>query len=212
MIQFQKIQVSAQLKVAYAEVDYSQKEELFDFLQKNKIDLSELHAIKNEARQIEWMTIRGILIEFLPEFCDIAYDEHRKPHLTQCQQHVSISHSHHMVAIAVDEKEVCGIDIQHLTPKIEHIKEKFLNPTELEKCKQANEVLLTLYWSVKEALFKVYGKKDIFLKDNISVEKLDFNGTEGTAIGRIHANGKQSIHQLKLKLVKDYILAYVVNS
>lgn len=212
MIRFQKIQVSSQLKVAYAEVDYSQKKELFDFLQKNKIDLSELYAIKNDARRIEWMTIRGILIEFLPQFCDIEYDEHRKPHLTQCHHHLSISHSHHMVAIAIDQKEACGIDIQHLTPKIDHIKEKFLNPSELETCEQADEVLLTLYWSVKEALFKVYGKKNIFLKDNIAVEKLNFNGKEGTAIGQIQANGHQSRHKLELKLVNDYILAYVVNS
>ncbi len=212
MIQFQEIQVSNQLTVAYAEVNYSQKEELFAFLQKNQIDLTELNTINNEARQIEWMTIRGILINCLPEFCDIEYDGHRKPHLTQCKQHVSISHSHHMVAIAIDQKEVCGIDIQHLTPKIEHIKEKFLNPKELEKCKGADEVLLTLYWSVKEALFKVYGRKDIFLKDNISVEKLSFDGKAGVAVGQIHANGKQSTHQLEIKLVKDYILAYVVNS
>lgn len=212
MIQFQEIQVSNQLKVAYAEVNYSQKEELFAFLQKNQIDLTELNTINNEARQIEWMTIRGILINCLPEFCDIEYDDHRKPHLTKCKQHVSISHSYHMVAIAIDTKEVCGIDIQHLTPKIEHIKEKFLNPTELEVCKHADEVDLTLYWSVKEALFKVYGRKDIFLKDNIAVEKIDFNGKTGSAIGQIHANGKQSTHQLELKLVNDYILAYVVNS
>lgn len=212
MIQFKEIQISKQLKVAYAEVNYSQKAELFTFLQKHKIDLSELHALSNEARQIEWMTIRGILIDFVKDFTDITYDDHRKPHLVNSNHHLSISHSHHMVAIAIDQNKVCGIDIQHLTPKIEHIKEKFLNANELLKSKNANEVLLTLYWSVKEALFKVYGKKDIFLKDNISVNELTFNGKEGTAIGQIHTEGYESSHQLQLKMVNDYIMAYVVNS
>jgi len=212
MINYTQQNVNANLKIAYAEVDYNQKEELFAFLTKNQIDLSEINSIKNESRQIEWMTIRGILIHFLADFCDIEYDEHRKPHLINCQQHISISHSHHMVAVAIDEKQICGIDIQHITPKIQVIKEKFLNPIELSNCEQANDLKLTLYWSAKEALFKIYGKKDIFLKDNIEVENLSFNEGKGSASGKIKANGETSTHQLELKLVNDYVMAYVVNS
>ena len=91
----------------------------------------------------------------LTEFCDIEYDNQRKPHLLNCTQHLSISHSHHKVAISIDEKAITGIDIQIISPKIIRIKEKFLNPLEISIITDFSAKNLSLYWSVKEALFKV---------------------------------------------------------
>lgn len=211
MIEFRQIQPRSHQKVAYAEVNYKTKQDLFDFLQKHKVDLKEIKYSKNERRQIEWMTIRGMLIELLPEFCDIYYDEHRKPHLKDCPQYLSISHSHHKVAVSIDEKNITGVDLQHITDKVINIREKFLNEIEQKRKNTQTAEELTLYWSVKEALFKIYGKKDIFLKDNIQVNELHFNGSEGTAIGSIKAYNYFSEHFLELKLIDGYVLAYVVN-
>lgn len=211
MIQFKEINPTKHQKILIAEVNYQQKEELFHYLKQKKVDLSELESFTNEKRKIEWMTIRGMLSMVLPEFCDIEYDNQRKPHLFNCSQHLSISHSHHKVAISIDEKATTGIDIQHISPKIIRIKEKFLNPLEISKITNFSAKYLSLYWSVKEALFKVYGKKDIFLKDNIQVDELKFDGQKGEANGIIKTASHFSKHQLELKLIDDYVLAYLVN-
>jgi|SRR5690554_1719708 len=211
MIEFQEIQVNRYQKIAYTEVNYAAKQELIDFLQKHNVEMQEMNNSKSERRQIEWMTIRAMLIQLLPDFCDIYYDEHRKPHLVDCHQYLSISHSHHKVAVSIDEKKTTGIDLQHITDKIINIRAKFLNAIEQKRENTNTAIELTLYWSIKEALFKIYGKKDIYLKDNIQVEYIHFDGKEGTAKGSIKAQDYFSEHLLELKLIDDYVMAYVVN-
>ncbi len=211
MIKYEIIQVNTHHKVVYANVNYKAKEELFSILKNHVVQLDKLQQIKNERRQIEWMSIRVLLIKHLEGFCDIHYNEHHKPFLKNCSQHLSLSHSHHKVAISIDEKANTGIDIQHVTDKIMNIKKKFLNEEELQRSNTNSALELTLYWSIKEALFKVYGKNDIFLKGNILVEELQFNGKNGTAKGSIIAPNYSSQHFLELKLIDNYVLAYVVN-
>lgn len=211
MIAYDQIQIHNHHKVVHANVNYKAKEELFLLLKNHQIDLEEALKIRNEKRLIEWMTIRALLIQLLPDFCDIYYDEHHKPFLKDCTQHLSISHSHHKVAISINDNHNTGIDIQHIVEKIINIREKFLNEKEQKRQSTHNPQDLTLYWSIKEALFKIYGKNDIFLKENIQVDELNFNNCSGTAIGSIKTANYYSEHSLELKLIDNYVLAYVVN-
>jgi phosphopantetheinyl transferase len=203
-------QLSNHQTIALAEVDYNQEKELFDLLSANNIDLSELKTIKSTNRKIEWMSIRSLFLKIDPDFSDIYYDSHRKPFLRNQDHHISISHSHHRVAVFLDKKHICGVDLQHLTPKISRIKEKFLKPEELDRF--AHDVkTLTLLWSIKEALFKIYGKKDIYLKDDISVTSLNFSNNEGNANARFDFEKNEHIYNLNVEIIDDYALAYVVN-
>ena len=115
-----------------------------------------------------------------------------------------------MVAISIDQNHSTGIDIQFITEKIVNIKHKFLNDRE-QKYTSNDPLLLTYYWSIKEALFKVYGKKDAFLKNNFEVKDLAVNSDGGTAKGLINCNNYSSEHQLRLKRLGDYVMAYTVN-
>jgi len=211
MINFTLLDVSPSHKVAYAKINYNQEDELFNLLKKKDIDLERLASFTNKNRKVEWMTIRYLLLEIHDEVDDIIYDDHGKPHFLNSSHHLSISHSHEMIAVAINKKEICGIDIQLISDKIIHIKKKFLNDTELSKTKD-NAEALCMYWSCKEALFKVYGKKDAFLKDNMSVSELNFNRIKGTAMGHIKIKNHQSSHKLRLLKLDNYMMAYVVNS
>jgi phosphopantetheinyl transferase (holo-ACP synthase) len=97
-----------------------------------------------------------------------------------------------------------------ISDKIIRIKQKFLNAKE-QSITSNDAEQLTIYWSCKEALFKVYGRKDAYLKENMSVTKVQFNGTKGSAEGHIHINQHQSNHQIGLLKLGDYMMAYVVN-
>ena len=103
-----------------------------------------------------------------PQKEDVYYDSYGKPHFKNSKNFLSISHSNEMVAVSIDQKATTGIDIQWITDKIIRIKEKFLNPKE-QQITSNDPLELTYYWSIKEALFKIYGKKDAFLKENFEL-------------------------------------------
>ncbi len=195
--------------IIYCKVDYNKETELFSLLQKNASDLTKLDKIKNNKRRLEWMTIRGLLIQHFKMPIDIVYDSQNKPHLNKTNFQISISHSKEMVAISLLENHDNGIDIQHIDPKIERIRNKYLKPQEADLIEENDYETSTIYWSIKEALFKVYGKNDIFLKENIEVIK--FNRTEMSAVGAIKNGEFYKKLDLSISLVNDYVLAYTVN-
>lgn len=211
MIDYSLKEVSNIHKIAFATVNYNNSQELFEELKKNKINLNQLLEFSNEKRKVEWMTIRYVLLQIHDESDDIIYDSHGKPHFKNSSSKLSISHSHKMIAVSIHKKEACGIDIQLISDKIIRIKQKFLNPKEQSETKNDSEEL-TIYWSCKEALFKIYGKKDAYLKENMSVSEVQFNGTSGIAKGHIHINQHQSSHKIGLLKLENYMMAYVVNS
>ena len=178
-------------------------------------DLSQLNSFSGEHRKKEWLVSR-ILIKKITQAKDaeIIYDEHHKPFLKNSKQCISISHSHDMLAVVIDSKET-GIDIERIKPNILSIKEKFLSHAELkalEKAHRAEE--LTLYWCVKESLYKLHGKKKLTFKENLFVEPFEYM-EKGNIMGEIVIGSmkkKYIVHYEKILVEsKAYILAYVVN-
>tara|TARA_B100001109_G_C18864477_1_gene476179 strand:+ start:3797 stop:4435 length:639 start_codon:yes stop_codon:yes gene_type:complete len=198
--------------IAFALVDYNLEKELFSFFQQKKLDDTSFNKFKNQKRKIEWLSVRYMLNELTPNFQDIEYNKYGKPFLTNLDLHISISHSVNRIACSLNQKHETAVDIQKISPKILRIKDKFLNQHEYELIDQNDITQLTIAWSIKEALFKMYGKDDIFLKPNIEVTSLDFNSMKGAASGRVVANNFDKKFNLNIELIEDYVLAYVVNS
>lgn len=211
MLDYNLKDISTHHKVVYAQVDYNLENELFLKLKKNNINLGKIDEMRNIRRKLEWMSIRSILLDVHSAEDDVNYDKEGKPHFVRSNDRLSISHSHEMVAVSIHKKSITGIDIQLISDKIINIKSKFLNETEQKKT--GNDPLeLSCYWSIKEALFKVYGKNDIFLKANIEVSELQAHHDHWKATGIINCNQHYSTHQLHVKRIGKYVLAYTVNS
>ena len=207
---FESFQISPSNSIHTAAVDYDRIEEMFHFVVKNGLDISHLNNISNDKRKAEWLFIREIICRTVALNEDIVYDEHRKPTFKSSNSFLSISHSNERVAISIDEKHETGIDLQFITDKIVRIKSKFLNSLEQSLTTQ-NPTELTCYWSIKEALFKIYGKKDAFLKENFEVQEFRFDGTRGTAIGVTRANGSEKVQPMEIRKLENYVIAYSVN-
>lgn len=205
------IEVSDNFKIAYQKVDYDHFDELRQKIEASIFSFSDyFYKMSNLNRRIEWLSIRALLLD-IGLRSDIFYDEHGKPHLKGDKQHLSISHSQKRIAVSIHQKQAHGIDLQHITPKIIRIKQKFLNENELSMLEEQNDpTILTVLWSMKEALFKSYGKKDIFLKENIDLSELIIDGDHFEAKGEINGIEKVISHQMKAMLVDDYILAYTL--
>jgi 4'-phosphopantetheinyl transferase len=207
---FESLNISPTYKIHTAAVEYDRSDEMFHYLKGKKINMSHLDNVTNEKRKAEWMFIREIICRTMPHSEDIVYDLHRKPSFKNSANFLSISHSSERVAVAINEVHATGIDLQYITPKILRIKSKFLNEEEQSKITD-DSIELTCYWCIKEALFKIYGKKDAFLKENFEVQNYSFDGSRGRAIGITRANGQETVQAMELRKLGKYMMAYSVN-
>lgn len=178
------------------------KEELMILAKKIQINLSKLPEVKNENRIRQWLATRLLLHHFFTAV-EIIYDDLGKPFLSN-GWNISISHSGNYVAIILNEKEPCGIDIEQISPKVERIKHKFLNETDLKNT--TTEQDLTIYWSAKEALYKYYGKKEVLFIENLFIE--DFYETKNNFTGIIIMSDLNIKLNMSWEKIEDYVLVY----
>ncbi len=151
-------------------------EDLSFFLDKFKIcDKESLEISKySEHRLFEWWSSRYLLFLLQGEkrSC-VLKDEFGKPYLQNSDKKISLSHSGKNIAAVISDKNI-GIDIQNISPKVDIIKEKFLSKKELEFNSSLEK--LNLMWTVKEAVYKAYGKKKISFKKHIRIDDFRKNG------------------------------------
>jgi len=177
-------------------------EELTKLALDKAININILPQVKNENRIKQWLATRLLLNHFLKDV-SIIYDEKRKPFLSN-GWNISISHSGDYVAIIINENEHCGIDIEKISNKVERIKHKFLNETDLKNI--TTEQDLTIYWGAKEALYKYYGEKEVLFIENLFIEKFSKNNNSFTGI--IDMPNLKTQLNMTWKKIEDYILVY----
>lgn len=84
------------------------------------------------------------------------------PQLVGSRAHISVSHSRHWVAVAVDSRSLIGIDIEeYRMAQLRRVADKFLSET--EKALWAEK--LTEAWTCKEAVYKAALTPGLALKD-----------------------------------------------
>jgi 4'-phosphopantetheinyl transferase EntD len=177
--------------------------------------LSILETFTYEKRKKEWLVARILTAELTGEKnVQIIYDEHNKPYLKDSKLHLSISHSHDLLTVIVDKMET-GIDIELIKPTVFRIKEKFMSDKELEEVGIEHvDAKLTLYWCVKESLYKYYGKKELTFAENLLVEPFVL-AEQGRVIGKIDHSKMKRTFELKYEKLsvsgKDYMLTYIIN-
>ena len=88
--------------------------------------------------------------------------------------HISISHSRHLVAVAIDPSRRIGIDIEEPRPtQLARVTQRFLSPEELAVYGDDPDALL-LAWTKKEAAYKITPYADLRLIDIDDNAAIDF--------------------------------------
>ncbi len=136
----------------------------------------------------------------------LEYSPTNKPFLKHRTEHISISHSHDKLAIIINENENTGIDIELIRDKVLKIQHKFLNVNEMTFAKDQTEKLITI-WAAKEAMYKVYGLKELDFISNLFVEKFDNN----VIFGKIDNGSFKKQYRLASETIDNYKMVYVLN-
>ncbi|PRY16463.1 4'-phosphopantetheinyl transferase superfamily protein [Pontibacter ummariensis] len=163
-------------------------------------------------RQQEWLGSRVLVYQLLQHFTEapvlLDRDELGKPFFPGHNLFVSISHAPQLAAVILSDTHEVGIDIEQISPKALRVADRFL--TEEEKGYTASEEATTcLYWSAKETLYKMYSRKQLALKENLSVKPL-----VGLDIlqGQVHTENFSKLYQIHHETVQGHVLTYCIDS
>jgi phosphopantetheinyl transferase len=144
--------------------------------------------ITHPHKRLQHLAGRFLLKYLFPDFpiALIRVADTKKPYLEDEAYHFSISHCGDFAAALVSTSERVGVDVELPSPKINRIRQKFLNESELDLLNEslqppsadAANSKLTLLWCCKEAVFKwwSYGKVDFSEKIRLQPFELQPSG------------------------------------
>ena len=134
------------------------------------------------------------------DFKGIEKDEHGKPHLRGREYEISLTHTEEFIAAVFAKDGPVGIDLELPRQQIFRVLPRLYSQEEVEAVGEDLEKA-TIYWSAKEALYKLYGKRSVDFKKNLFLKESD-----GIVFGEIEIENHKSTHQLTIDRVEEYFL------
>jgi len=133
-------------------------------------------------KRLQHLAGRFLLRELYPDFPLqlIKIASTRKPFLEDEGYHFSISHCRDYAAVLISKTQRAGVDIEQVSQKIGPVIPKFLTAEESFLLPRgAIEKTATLFWSVKESVYKWQGTGGTDFKEHIRIQKFTGNLDEG---------------------------------
>lgn len=121
--------------------------------------------ITNPRRQKEWLAVRYILQYELNIQAPLSYTQNGKPIVGKSC--ISISHSSDFVVVMISTKN-CAVDIEKISPRVQKIAKRAFSEQEIANA--ATYELLTLYWCVKETVYKLIDYTDIDFREDLKIQ------------------------------------------
>lgn len=166
---------------------------------------------QTRQRRQHWLSYRVLIKHLLDDNTKgIVYDNNGKPFLKDSDKHISVTHSGKFSALIYSDRPV-GIDIENIKPKIIPIADKFMHDSEFENVdKRYLSEQLYIYWGAKEALYKLYGQKNIIFKENIIIEGFPYKSKDSIK-GKIKTTNFEKDYTLYYEYIDGYSFVYVVD-
>lgn len=159
-------------------------------------------------RELEKKGTAYLLEKMFNTPCELAYSEEGKPFIKNNDCHISISHSHDKLAILCDNRSSTGVDIELIRDKVVKIKDKFLSAAELQAANDNIEKLI-IYWAAKEALYKLYGLKEVEFAKHLYIHPFAL-GASDIITGEVNLERFQKKFSLHYEKLEDYMLVYIL--
>jgi len=161
-----------------------------------------------EKRKQEWLAVRVLLKEILGEEKRIAYLPSGKPYLEDGSMHVSFSHTHGYVAVALHPSAEVGVDIEQYGTRVRRVASRFIREDEKVSIASGDEIVgLLLHWSAKETMFKLMDDQGVDFIDHLHI--LPFQQAEsGTFEACEYRSGKGMGFHVHYDTHPDYVLTF----
>lgn len=131
---------------------------LYALLATAKYDV-QLDAKKNDSRRAEWLAVRLLVKELFGSEAEVAYHPTGRPYLKGADTYISISHTRDYAAVAYSTAGPIGLDIEHISDRVERIAHRFTSTDEAAYIdthgQQDRPMYHLINWSAKEALYKL---------------------------------------------------------
>lgn len=184
-------------------------EELWQQLNPTAEAQFEYQHIHHHQKKLEWLASRLIIKHLVKSqgdsFLGIYKDAFGKPHLHKLPFHISIAHCFPLAVGAIHQTHSIGIDIERPRRKLLRIRDRFLNQQEAAT---AGTDLHTLckFWTSKEVLYKIYGRKKLIFREHIEVlENIDH---PGQLVGKIDYKRFRESYFILIDQFDGHFIAY----
>ena len=133
-------------------------------------DVASASRFQNDRRRREHLAWRRIVRNELGRNVIIEYNEVGAPIVDTPNTYLSVAHGGERVAVAIADEPV-GVDIEALDRNFDHIKERYMTPQEVAL--SDNDNWPAIVWTAKEAIYKLYGKREVDLTKDIRITSFD---------------------------------------
>ncbi|MCX6304888.1 MAG: 4'-phosphopantetheinyl transferase superfamily protein [Bacteroidetes bacterium] len=184
-------------------------DELLALVHLSHSELSTYATFRNDLRKKQWLAYHALLNHLLaPLPANLSYDPNGKPLLDSGSHHISVSHAGEFAAAVCSEKNAVGIDIEKMKERVERVKDRFLQQSELESIGAEHRIeQLYVFWGGKEALYKLHGKPDVDFRNDIYIHPFDYLcNTNQQCKAAMTINEQNLEYTLFFEKIGDYML------
>ncbi len=136
----------------------------------------------NEERRLQQLAARKMLFHFAPELdlSRIETESSGKPIDRLNKLMFSLSHTKGYAAAILGEGAPTGIDLEIISERASRVAPRFLNAKEIEHIEQHFiqniQGVHTLCWSIKETVYKWWGRGGVDFATDINIKNLALDG------------------------------------
>ena len=175
-------------------------------------DLIAWNSIRHPAKRLEWLSSRAALrcvqqAMHLPVL-SVYKDKKGKPFVRGMIYHISLANSYPYGVAVLHRLHAVGIDIEQPSDKLRRVQHKFLSDPEIASI-GSHPVRRCIYWCIKECLYKLYGRKRLSLRDNITVHSIHL-GKSIRATASVCVNYDTTHYRLEGIAINGFFIIYSI--
>jgi phosphopantetheinyl transferase len=196
------------------EIDHNTKLGIWKIEEDETFFLSKVEAqreVSHPHKRLQHLAGRFLLKYLFPDFPTelIRIADTKKPFLEDEAYHFSISHCGDYAAVIASQTKRVGIDIEIPTEKVLRIAKKFLHTDELQLLNNSQAMNhATILWSVKEAMFKWWGRGGVDFSEMLRIRNTILSG-EATLATRFIKDETGIALEVHYKQFDEIVLAWV---
>lgn len=130
-------------------------------------DVASASRFQNERRRNEHLAWRRVVRRELGRKISIGYNEVGAPVVDIPDTYISVAHGAGCVAVAISDRRV-GVDIERTDRDFGSVSSRYM--TLAEQQLSADERWAAVVWTAKEALYKLYGRRGVELREELQIE------------------------------------------